>query len=133
MKTPESAAAAASAADAAEGAKGLRASVVYALADRQSVVNVNVPPGTTVGSAIERSGLLERHRELRAAPLEAGIFHRRCALDTAVRDGDRIEIYRPLRIDPKEARRLRSDPRRGRRRAPAATGDAAASPGDAEP
>lgn len=63
----------------------------------------------------DRSGLLEAMPELRLQALEVGIFHRRCALDTPVRDGNRVEIYRPLQIDPKEARRLRAAAQKGRR------------------
>lgn len=92
----------------------IRATVVYASEQRQWAVGVELEPGATVQVAIERSGLLEALPQLRSQPLEVGIFHRRCGMDAPVRDGDRIEIYRPLQIDPKEARRLRAAARKPR-------------------
>jgi len=60
-----------------------------------------------VRAAIERSGLLARR-----APVDlsagVGVYGKPCALDDPVRDGDRVEIYRPLRADPKQARRRRA-------------------------
>lgn len=69
-------------------------------------VVLRLPPTATVHEALRRSGLLERHA-LRPGALTAGIWGRVCPLDTPLRDRDRVEIYRPLRVDPKEARRLR--------------------------
>jgi len=98
----------------------LHVTVVYAQERRQWVVPVEVEAGASVQAAIERSGLLDVVPQLRWQTLEAGVFHRRCSLDAPVRDGDRIEIYRPLQIDPKEARRLRVAAKEagGRRRPP---------------
>ena len=86
----------------------IRVTVVYALAQRQWVQSVELLCGATVQMAIERSGLLQAIPELRLQELEVGIFHRRCGLDARLREGDRIEIYRPLQRDPKEARRMRA-------------------------
>lgn len=88
--------------------------VVYALPDRHRVLDAEVAPGATIREAIEASGLLELEPELRNCRLDAGIWNRRASLDTAVSDGDRIEVYRPLTVDPKEARRLRAQLRRRR-------------------
>jgi len=85
----------------------IRATVVYALPERQWAVSVELESGASVKTAIDRSGLLEELPELRARVLEVGVCHRRCSLEAQVQDGDCIEIYRPLQIDPKEARRLR--------------------------
>jgi uncharacterized protein len=60
------------------------------------------------------SGLLELEPTLREAELRAGVWNHRAALDAMVRDGERIEVYRPLTLDPKEARRIRADVRRRR-------------------
>ncbi len=90
----------------------MRATVIFALPNRQWCQRVELEPGATVRHAIERSGLCEQVPELHGQTIEAGIFHRRCSLDAPLRDGDRIEIYRPLLIDPKDARRLRA---RGKR------------------
>jgi len=82
--------------------------VVYARAQHQWVKPVELQFGATVQMAIERSGLLQAIPELRLQELEVGIFHRRCDLGARLRDGDRVEIYRPLHLDPKEARRIRA-------------------------
>ena len=80
-------------------------SIVYALVDRQHVVKLNVPTGTSVAEALERSTFLEQFPELRAAPVNCAIYSRVVALTQIVAHGDRIEILRPLLIDPKEHRR----------------------------
>jgi uncharacterized protein len=80
-------------------------SVVYALADRQHVMKLKVPMGTTVAEALERSSFLAQFPELKAAPVNCAIYGRVVALTQIVADGDRIEILRPLLIDPKEHRR----------------------------
>lgn len=88
--------------------------VVYGLPERQHVLRTEVAPGTTVVQAIMASGLLELEPALRDAELRAGIWNHRVALDAMVRAGERIEVYRPLTVDPKEARRIRADVRRRR-------------------
>ena len=82
--------------------------VVYALPEAQSVLDVSVPPGTTVEQAIRRSGILERFPEIDLSSNPVGIFSRKVSLQDPVSAGDRIEIYRPLSIDPKAARRRRA-------------------------
>ena len=69
--------------------------------------SLQMPAGATVKQAIARSGLLEGLDPITVAGLECGIWGRKVALGHVLRDGDRVEIYRPLRVDPKEARRLR--------------------------
>lgn len=88
--------------------------VVYARPGVERVLAVELAPGATVGQAVAASGLLSLEPELARAPLEVGVWNRSVALETAVRDGDRIEVYRPLTLDPKEARRLRAELRRRR-------------------
>jgi putative ubiquitin-RnfH superfamily antitoxin RatB of RatAB toxin-antitoxin module len=68
---------------------------------------LDVPAPLTVRDALAASGLLEAHPAIDLATQRVGIWGRRCRLDDSVREGDRIEVYRPLRVDPKEARRLR--------------------------
>jgi putative ubiquitin-RnfH superfamily antitoxin RatB of RatAB toxin-antitoxin module len=87
----------------------LRVEVAYATAERQAIVWVEVPPGCTVGEAIERSAIREQFPEMVVQPDRVGIFSRKVALDHVVRSGDRVEIYRPLIADPKESRRKRAD------------------------
>lgn len=86
----------------------MRVDVVYAVsADEQNVVAVELSAGATVGNAIDASGLLRRYPEIDLARNAVGVFGERVTLDRAVEDGDRVEIYRPLVADPKEARRKR--------------------------
>ncbi|MEW5769772.1 MAG: RnfH family protein [Pseudomonadota bacterium] len=82
--------------------------VVYALAARQKVVNLELPEGATVQQAIERSGLLDEFPEIDLARNKLGIWNKLAKPDAALRDKDRVEIYRPLIADPKEVRRQRA-------------------------
>jgi putative ubiquitin-RnfH superfamily antitoxin RatB of RatAB toxin-antitoxin module len=82
--------------------------VVYAKPEEQLVVALAMQEETTVEVAIKASGLLARFPEIAKSELKAGIFGVVCNLDQPVKAGDRIEIYRPLLHDPKEARRQRA-------------------------
>ena len=77
----------------------------YALPDRQVLVPLTVPAGTTVGEAIRLSGVLDAFPEIDLARNKVGIFGRLCPLEREMQDGERAEIYRPLVADPKEVRR----------------------------
>lgn len=78
--------------------------VAYAERDRQTLIAVRVPAGTTAAGAVELSGLRAAHAGIAPdAPL--GIHGRLVAGDRVVQAGDRVEIYRPLPADPKEVRR----------------------------
>lgn len=81
--------------------------IVYATPERQSSVRVSAPNGLTVRGAIERSRIAEQFPELDLAQNRVGIYGRLCNLNDMVATGDRVEIYQPLRIDPKQARRKR--------------------------
>ena len=82
--------------------------VVYALPDEQRVVDLEVPRGTTVRAAVERSGIVEYFPDLDLNACDFGIFGEIKKPGVRVRAGDRIEIYRPLLDDPKEIRRRRA-------------------------
>ena len=82
--------------------------VVYATPERQELVSLELETGVTVADAIEHSGLAGRFDGFEVDPSAVGIFSRKVALDQVLRDGDRVEIYRPLLTDPKEARRQRA-------------------------
>jgi len=82
-----------------------RVEVAYSPAPRQTEL-VSLSLTGTVREALIASGLLEHHG-LAIDALRCGIWGRRCDLGQALRDGDRVEIYRALAVDPKEARRLR--------------------------
>jgi len=86
----------------------IRVEVVYATAARQELVALELESGATVVDAIEHSGLADKFAEFEVDPSSVGIFSRKVSLDYVLRDGDRVEIYRPLQADPKEARRQRA-------------------------
>ncbi len=88
-----------------EKPESLRVRVVYALPDQQVIVALEVPAGTTVADAVTRSKLLEKFPEAAARPLSCAVFGRAVALTYELREGDRVEILRPLLIDPKQSRR----------------------------
>jgi len=92
----------------------IRIEVVYALPGEQALVTLELPEGASVGQAVERSGLLARFPEIDPRRVKTGIFGKVAAAGTPLEDGDRVEIYRPLRADPREARRTRAGPRRAR-------------------
>ena len=99
------------------GKPPLRIEVTYALREEQVLLELEVTDGTTARQAIERSGILQRFPEIDLARAGLGIFGRVVAPDTPLRDGDRVEIYRPLIADPKQGRRERAQraQRRSRR------------------
>jgi putative ubiquitin-RnfH superfamily antitoxin RatB of RatAB toxin-antitoxin module len=80
--------------------------VAYALPERQSLVKLDVQQGTTVGQAIEQSGIREEYPSMEIS--EVGIFSKKATLDQPLRDGDRVEIYRPLVANPREMRKKRA-------------------------
>jgi putative ubiquitin-RnfH superfamily antitoxin RatB of RatAB toxin-antitoxin module len=94
----------------------MRVEVAYAAGpDRQAVIAVEVPDGATVGDAIRASGILARFPEIDLARQAVGVFGRAATLEAPISEGDRVEIYRPLLADPKEARRARERARKTRR------------------
>jgi len=83
--------------------------VAYASANQSWLIPFEVEEGTTVQQAIASSGILEQCLEINLQTNKVGLFSKIIELDVLVRAGDRIEIYRPLILDPKEARRLRAE------------------------
>ena len=81
--------------------------VVYALPDRQTLLRLEVPEGSTVGAAIAASAILTHHPEIDLARQRVGVFGQLVAFDQVLASGDRIEIYRPLVADPKVSRHAR--------------------------
>lgn len=82
--------------------------VVYALPDRQDVVALSLPEGATVQQAVEASGLPRQYPEIDLVRGKFGIYSKLARPDNALRDRDRVEIYRPLIADPKEVRKQRA-------------------------
>lgn len=86
----------------------LSVEVAYAKPGEQVLERLQVPEGGTVESVIRQSGLLERFPEIDLKINKVGVFGKAAALSAKLNDGDRIEIYRPLIADPKEARKKRA-------------------------
>ncbi|AHF76153.1 hypothetical protein Sant_1081 [Sodalis praecaptivus] len=87
----------------------IRVEVVYALPERQYLRQLVLQEGSTLEQAIRASGLLALRQDINLDVNKVGIFSRPAKLEDKLSDGDRVEIYRPLLIDPKELRRQRAD------------------------
>ena len=83
--------------------------VVYALANVQRVLKLAVVADTPVQEIIEQSGILAMYPDIDLKKNKVRIYSRNVKLDATAREGDRIEIYRPLLADPKEIRRKRAE------------------------
>jgi putative ubiquitin-RnfH superfamily antitoxin RatB of RatAB toxin-antitoxin module len=90
-------------------AGSLSIEIIYALPQRQELVRLTLPEGSTAQQAIETSGLLQKYGEIDLKKNKIGIFGKLSRLDAVLRDRDRVEIYRPLIADPKEVRKKRAD------------------------
>ncbi|MGZ8216110.1 RnfH family protein [Methylomagnum sp.] len=86
----------------------MRVEVAYAKPEVQVIVPLEMAEGATADAAIQASGLLGKFPEIELADQKIGIFSKPCALNQVLRTGDRVEVYRPLIADPKEARRQRA-------------------------
>jgi hypothetical protein len=84
----------------------IRVEVVYAQGKEVDAATVHVPAGASVKDALAASGLAARHPGIDLKTV--GIFGRRVELAARLADGDRVEVYRPLLLDPKEQRRRRA-------------------------
>jgi putative ubiquitin-RnfH superfamily antitoxin RatB of RatAB toxin-antitoxin module len=82
--------------------------VAYAREREQVLLTVKGVPGLTIAEAIERSGVRERFPEIDLDANKVGVFGKVATLETALADGDRVEIYPPLIADPKQARKARA-------------------------
>jgi uncharacterized protein len=85
----------------------MRVEVIYALADIQDVVVLALPEGAVARNAVASSGMLARYR-LSAAQLQLGRSGKKLPPESPLHDGDRVEILRPLAVEPMEARRRRA-------------------------
>ncbi len=82
--------------------------VCYATANQQEIIPLELPPQTNILQAIQQSGVLDQYTEIDLAKNTIGVFGKLVNLDQVLQDKDRIEIYRPLRINPMDARRSRA-------------------------
>jgi uncharacterized protein len=92
--------------------KPISVEVVLARPERQVLRRVELPAGSTVADALAASGLVEESREPESG--HVGIYGKVVSAGTILSDGDRVEVYRPLRADPKDLRRERSAKRRAK-------------------
>ncbi|QIT55218.1 RnfH family protein [Aquisalimonas sp. 2447] len=89
-------------------AESILIQVAYARPERQLVVDVEVPPDTSAREAVRHSGMAREFPEIDPEEAPLGVYGRAVEGDHVLRAGDRVEIYRPLEIDPREARRQRA-------------------------
>jgi putative ubiquitin-RnfH superfamily antitoxin RatB of RatAB toxin-antitoxin module len=89
--------------------KMIKIEVAYARAAEQRIIPIEVAEGSTIEIAIHHSGILTLFPEIDLTTQVVGIFSAPKTLSTLVKEGDRIEIYRSLVIDPKEARRIKAN------------------------
>ena len=82
--------------------------VAYALAEKQSLISLEVKKGSTLKEAIDESGILRQYKQIDLSKDRVGIFSKFATLDTVLREKDRVEIYRPLKADPKKIRKERA-------------------------
>jgi putative ubiquitin-RnfH superfamily antitoxin RatB of RatAB toxin-antitoxin module len=82
--------------------------VAYAEAERQFLRRLQLPAGSTIADAIA-AAQVERDFGFDAAPLSAGLWSKPAPRDTVLQEGDRVELYRPLKADPKDSRRRRAE------------------------
>lgn len=85
--------------------KEIAVEVAYARPDEQKIFEVVLPSGATIEDAVRQSGVLEHFNEIDFDALDVGIFGKAKKRSDTLRNGDRVEIYRPLIADPKEVRR----------------------------
>ncbi|MCF6264266.1 MAG: RnfH family protein [Xanthomonadales bacterium] len=88
--------------------------IAYARPDKQLIRSLEVSQGTTLAEAIELSGIVEDFPEIRWDTKNVGVFSQKKPLNYVLQENDRIEIYRPLIIDPMEARRLKAEKQKAR-------------------
>ena len=93
--------------------------VVFAVPDSQMLVELRLQPDATVAEAIAASGIIEAFPQYSIDAMPVGIWGHLADAGHALRDGDRVEIYRELQLDPMESRRLKAtetgpDPRESR-------------------
>ncbi|MDN3518352.1 RnfH family protein [Aquisalimonas lutea] len=90
----------------------IRIQVACARPEKQRIRSLELPAGTTAREAVQRSGLAAEFPEIDPDRAPLGIYGRHVEDGHVLRDGDRVEVYRPLVIDPREARRQRARAKR---------------------
>ncbi len=96
----------------------IKVELVLAMPESQWLVSVEVESGSTISDVIASSGIADRFPGVDLDALETGVWGTPVPRDHVVRDGDRVEFYRPLQMDPREARRKLADSGRSMGQAP---------------
>lgn len=86
----------------------MQITVAYATPEKQVELPLELAASATVATALESSGIFDLFPEIDRNHLSIGIFSKKAKLSDELSENDRIEIYRPLQVDPKQARRLRA-------------------------
>ncbi|NOU49671.1 RnfH family protein [Pseudoalteromonas sp. JBTF-M23] len=100
----------------------IKVEVVYALPHKATCLELDVAEGTSAEQVVMQSGILDKCPDIDATKLTLGIWNRTVKNNQVVKEGDRIEIYRPLIADPKDARRKRAEKAKEEGRANKVTG-----------
>jgi len=108
--------------------KMMNIEVAYATPERQRIIPIRIAEGATVEECITKSHISDYFTDINLAEQKVGIWSKASKLDATPRDGDRIEIYRPLIADPKEIRRRRAEQAKDEGRADKVTGGRARRP-----
>lgn len=87
----------------------MRVGLAYTDPDDPIWLQIDIPEGSTLKEAIEASGLLKRYPQIDLDKQKVGIFGKLAKLDTVIKEGDRVEIYRPITADPKKVKRRKRD------------------------
>lgn len=87
------------------GERTIHVEVAAGTPEKQVLISLEVPEGTTLIEAVRRAGVAERLPGIEIDPQRLGVFGTVRSPDTELSDGDRAEVYRPLRADPKQVRR----------------------------
>lgn len=87
----------------------MQVGIAYSEPAQQTWLKIDVPDGATVREAIERSGILALYPQIDLAKQKVGVFGKATKLDATLKAGDRVEIYRPVTIDPKTVPRRKKD------------------------
>ena len=108
--------------DKANASKLINIEIAFALPTQQTLLTLQMESGLSVEEMIQRSGILDTHQDIDLKVNKVGIWSRACKLRDVPKEGDRIEIYRPLIADPKESRRRRAEKAKQEGRANKVTG-----------
>lgn len=87
----------------------MKIEVCYALPEKQEIVKLDLPDGASLEKAVLASGLADKYAEISLEQGKFGVYGKISRTDAVLREGDRVEIYRPLIADPKEVRRKRAE------------------------